>query len=262
MRKFQFDPDEQVQSVIRLVLEQFATLGSLSGLLRHLRQQQIELPFRLPSGPQPRAIALASTTAGNLAQACCVRPAYAGAYTWGRRVHRSATPGARPPRLRPGRDRTAVLYGVPARQSRRLHHPGSNIRGTSTGSSQQRMRGPAPRPGRGRPWPLLAGLVVCGSCGCRMQTHYTPDLALRLSAPSPGLRHSPPARVSVGQPLEQLVAEQILEVVTPASLELSLRAVAEYQRERAALEKQWQLRLERAHQDTARVLSAVQRRGA
>ena len=62
-----------------------------------------------------------------------------------------------------------------------------------------------------------------------------------------------PCQSLVGQPLEQLVAEQILEVVTPASLELSLRAVAECQRERAALEKQWQQRLERARQDTARV---------
>jgi hypothetical protein len=52
--------------------------------------------------------------------------------------------------------------------------------------------------------------------------------------------------------LEQLVAQQVLEVVTPAGLELSLRATAECQRERAALDQQWQLRLERARHDTAR----------
>ena len=49
-----------------------------------------------------------------------------------------------------------------------------------------------------------------------------------------------------------MVTEQVLEVVTPASLELSLRAAAECQRERAALDQQWQLRLERARHDTAR----------
>jgi hypothetical protein len=50
--KLQFDPDEQVRSVIRLIFDQFACLGSLSGLLRYLRQQHIELPYRVPSGPQ------------------------------------------------------------------------------------------------------------------------------------------------------------------------------------------------------------------
>ena len=77
------------------------------------------------------------------------------------------------------------------------------------------------------------------------------DLALRLPAARPRLRY-PACQSLAGEPLEQLVAEQILQVVTPASLELSLRATAECERERAALEKQWQLRLERARQDTAR----------
>src|SRR6516164_1765624 len=43
-RKLQFDPDEQVQSVIRLVLDRFAALGSLRGLLRYLRRHRIDLP--------------------------------------------------------------------------------------------------------------------------------------------------------------------------------------------------------------------------
>ncbi len=44
----------------------------------------------------------------------------------------------------------------------------------------------------------------------------------------------------------------VLEVVTPASLELSVRAAQECERERAALDRQWQLRLERAAQDASR----------
>jgi hypothetical protein len=52
--------------------------------------------------------------------------------------------------------------------------------------------------------------------------------------------------------LEELVAAQVLEVVTPAGLELSLRAAQEWERERAALDRQWRLRLERAAQETDR----------
>lgn len=56
----------------------------------------------------------------------------------------------------------------------------------------------------------------------------------------------------VGEPLEQLVDDQVLKVVTPASLELNLRATEHCERERAAVEKQWRLNLERARQQTAR----------
>ena len=98
---------------------------------------------------------------------------------------------------------------------------------------------------------LLAGLVVCGRCGCRMQTHYTRSLRYRL--PAPRLDYAEPVCLSFGgQPLEQLVEQQVLQVVTPAAVELSLRAAADYQQERAALDRHWQLRLERARQDVAR----------
>ena len=50
--KLQFDPDEQIQSIIRLVLEQFAALGSVSALLRYLRQHGLKLPFRAVGGPE------------------------------------------------------------------------------------------------------------------------------------------------------------------------------------------------------------------
>jgi hypothetical protein len=85
-----------------------------------------------------------------------------------------------------------------------------------------------------------------------MQTRYT--RSLRYHCQRQALDYGTPSCQGLaGEPLEQLVAEQILQVVTPAGLELSLRATAEFQRQRAVLEKQWQLRLERARQDTARV---------
>ena len=40
------DPDEQVQSVVRLIFDKFQELGSLNGLLQYLAGQQILLGFR------------------------------------------------------------------------------------------------------------------------------------------------------------------------------------------------------------------------
>jgi DNA invertase Pin-like site-specific DNA recombinase len=247
-RKLQLDPDEQVQGVIRLVLDQFAALGSLSGLLRYLRQHRIELPYRAPSGPdrgQLRWHRVHRETLRNLVR----RPAYAGAYTWGRRARdpRRQVPGHRG-RGRVERAPQDCAVFLPN------NHPAyiaweqyqSNLRRLS----RQRQRGPLPGPAR-QTVSLLAGLVVCGRCGCRMQTHYA--RTLRYDCQRHALDYDMPRCQSLsGEPLEQLVTEQVLAVVTPAGLELSLRAAAECQRERAALDQQWQRRLERARHETAR----------
>ena len=47
----QFDPDEQVQQVVRLVFRTFEDLGTLGGLVRYLAQHQIQLGVRVREGP-------------------------------------------------------------------------------------------------------------------------------------------------------------------------------------------------------------------
>ena len=247
--KLQFDPDEQVQSVIRLIFDQFACLGSLSGLLRYLRQQHIELPYRVPSGPQ-RGQLLWHQPHRETLRSLLRRPAYAGVYTWGRRP-------VDPRRQVSGRRGCGRVEIKPEACAVFLpeNHPGyltweqyqSNVRRLH----QQRLRGPVPGPAR-QTVAVLAGLVVCGWCGCHMQTHYTGTL--RYDCQQHALDYGTRVCQSlVGKPLEELVSEQVLEVVTPAGLELSLQATAECERERAALDKQWHLRLERARQVTGRV---------
>jgi len=247
--KLQFDPDEQAQSVLRLIFEQFALLGSISGLLRYLLQQQIGLPYRVPSGPDRGQLHWHRPHRETL-RLLLRRPAYAGAYTWGRHAldPRRQVPGRRGCGRVEIEPRSCAVF-LPDNHA--AYITWEQYQGNLRRLSQQRLRGPVPGPAR-QTVALLAGLVVCGSCGCRMQTHYIKTLRYdcQRHALDYGTR---PCQSLVGQPLEQLVAEQILEVVTPASLELSLRAVAECQRERAALEKQWQQRLERARQNTARV---------
>jgi hypothetical protein len=72
-----------------------------------------------------------------------------------------------------------------------------------------------------------------------MQTHYT--RTLRYDCQRHAMDYGMQKCQSFnGEPLEQLVTEQVLAVVTPAGLELSLRAAAACQQERAALDQQWQ----------------------
>jgi len=247
--KLQFDPDEQAQSVVRLVLDRFAILGSLSGLMRYLRQQHIDLPYRVPAGPNRGQLHWHRPHRETL-RSLVRRPAYAGVYTWGRRAYdpRRQVPGHRG-RGRVERQPQDCAVFLP--NNHEAYISWEQYQSNLQRLQKQRWRGPLPGPAR-QTVSLLAGLVVCGPCGCRMQTHYT--RSLRYACQRRALDYGVPACQSLaGERLEQLVAEQVLQVVTPASLELSLRATGECERERATLETQWQLRLERARQDTARV---------
>jgi DNA invertase Pin-like site-specific DNA recombinase len=246
--KLEFDPDEQVQTVLHLVLDQFACLGSLSGLLRYLLQHHIEIPYRVPGGANRGQLQWHRPHRETL-RSIVRRAAYAGTYTWGRRAYdpRRKVEGHRG-RGRVEREPHDCAVFLPN------NHPAyitwNRYESNLQCLRRHRMRGPLPGPAR-QTVALLAGLVVCGQCGCRMQTRYT--RTLRYDCQRHALDYGLPACQSlVGQPLEQLVAEQVLQVVTPAGLELSLRATAECQRERAALDRQWQQRLERARHDTAR----------
>lgn len=246
--RLQFDPDEQARHVIHWIFEQFVAVGSLTGLLRHLRRNHMALPFRPISGPEKGQLHWHAPQRETLRQ-ILRRPAYAGAYTWGRRA---ADPTRAVPQHRgTGRRELAAedcAVFLPD------NHPAyiswdqyqSNLRWLA----RHRRHGPTPGPAR-TTVALLAGLVVCGRCGCRMQTHYT--RSLRYACQRRALDYAEPVCLSFGgEPLEQLVTEQVLEVVTPAAVELSFRAAADYHKQRAALDRHWQLRLERARQDTAR----------
>jgi DNA invertase Pin-like site-specific DNA recombinase len=247
-RKLQFDPDEQVQQVIRLILEQFAAQGSVSGVLRYLRQQQLQLPFRPLSGPQRGQLQWHRPHRETL-RLLLRRPAYTGTYTWGRRTvdPRHAVPGQRG-RARVEHEPHDCLVFLPN------NHPAylswEQYQSNLQRLQRQRTCGPTPGPQR-TTVALLAGLVVCGACGCRMLTRYTGTL--RYDCQRHALDHAAPACQSlVGEALEQLVAAQIVQVVTPASLEVSLQAAQDCERERAALDRHWCLRLERARQEVDR----------
>jgi DNA invertase Pin-like site-specific DNA recombinase len=247
-RRLQFDPDEQVQHVVRLIFEQFTCLGSVSAVLRYLRRQHMQLPFRPQAGSQSGRLHWHAPHRETLRK-LLRHPAYAGAYTWGRYAvdPRRKVPGQRGRGRRVSEPEACAVF---LRDNHPAYISWEHYRSNLQRLTQQRTHGPTPGPAR-TTVALSAGLVVCGLCGCRMQTHYSQ--ALRYSCERRALDYAAARCQSfAGTSLEQLVQEQILQVVTPASLALSQRAAEECERQRATLDRQWQLRLERARQDTDR----------
>jgi DNA invertase Pin-like site-specific DNA recombinase len=247
--KLQLDPDEHAQHTVRLILDQFAALGSVSGVSRYLWQHGIQLPFRPVGGPNRGQLQWRTPHRETL-RLLFRNPAYAGAYTWGRMA-------TDPRRARPGQRGSGRVERAPhecavfLRDNHAAYISWEQYQSNLRRMKQHRTRGPVPGPAR-TTVALLAGLVECGQCGCRMQTRYTGSL--RYACQRHALDYAAPSCQSfAGASLEQLVCAQVLQIVAPANLELSMRAAQECERERAALDRQWRLRLERAHHEADRV---------
>src|SRR5262249_50889827 len=91
--RFVLDPDEQVQSVVRLIFEQFERQGTVCGLLRWLVQHQI----RVPVWPHQRAQRgqLQWGRPNRVTLQCMLHhPIYAGYYRFG---HRAVDPRKKVP---------------------------------------------------------------------------------------------------------------------------------------------------------------------
>lgn len=247
-RKLALDPDEQVQQAVRQVFEQFEQLGAVSAVLRYFQRHDMRLPLR------EQTLASTNRVVWRRAQRETIRnllrhPAYAGAFTWGRRriEPRRAVPGHRgtgrivlAPRdcavFLPDNHAAYISWETFERNVQRL--------------SSQRRRGPEPSEKR-EVVSLLAGRVICGRCGSRMQGHYSPRL--RYECARRALDYGESACASLpGEEIERLAGEQILLAMEPASLELSLSACQRLESERAALDRSWQLCLERAEYEAQR----------
>jgi DNA invertase Pin-like site-specific DNA recombinase len=164
------DPDQQAQSVMRLIFEKFDELGTLNALLRYLVRQQIRLPVRPHFGAERGQLQWRRPNRQTLRNVLH-HPIYAGAYTWGRRPTdpRCKVPG----RTGTGRKVAAaeacqVLLKdrCPAYITWQQYE--ANRRRLAENQNRADAKG-APRQGPS----LLAGLLKCGQCGRRMTVQYS-----------------------------------------------------------------------------------------
>src|SRR5262249_12479469 len=245
------DPDEQAQSVMRLVFDQFDRQGSLHGLLRYLVRHGIRLPVRPHFGPNRGQLEWRRPNRETL-QHVLHHPVYAGYYRHG---HRTLDPRRQAPG-RPGTGRTihqpqdcpvllegrCPAYITPERfWANQARLAANRARAEATGAVRQ---GPS----------LLAGIIRCGRCGQRLMVSYGGRASrLRYSCSRAMVEYAEPVCQSLaGRVLDDLVAAQVLAALEPAALELTLAAAADLQQERARLHRNWQQQLERARHETGR----------
>lgn len=246
-----FDPDEQVQAVVRLVFEKFTELGTLGGVLRYLARHEVQVGIRVREGPGKGQLVWRRPNRPTLQQ-ILKHPLYAGAYVYGRRQDD-------PRQHQPGRPRSGRVVMAPSEwlafvpdqcpayitweqyEANRARLEANRARAASLGAVRA---GPA----------LLAGLVTCAHCRTRLGVRYH-------GAGQPPIYECTRTRTNYGGPLcqhvagpglDRFVAEQVLLALQPAALELALEATTRLEQEREALDRLWQQRRERAAYDAER----------
>src|SRR2546421_3173895 len=177
-------------------------------------------------------------------------PFYAGAYVYGRtKTRRQALPGEEP-RIK-GRTRQVKREDWPIVLLDA--HPGyicwEQFRSNQQILDDNRTWRPEERRGAVREGAaLLQGIVLCGLCGRRMNVRYHADG----SVPSYECRQAhahiaeKTCQTMRGDGIDQAVADCFLEAIQPAHLAVSLSTIDQLQARASQIDRQWQLRLERA----------------
>lgn len=246
-----FDPDEQVQHVIRLVFRKFTELGTLNAVLQYLVRQGVQVGIRVRDGVAKGEVEWHAPNRVML-QNLLKHPIYAGAYAYGRRQ-------VDPRRKSPGRAATGrVVRGTedwiallkdrfPAYLTWEQYE--RNLARLQANRARAETLG-APRNGTA----LLSGLATCAVCGCRMTVRYDED----------GKHHTylcNRRRSDYGEEvcqqlsgvcLDAHVRQEVLAALEPAALELSLAAAERLESERDDRDRLWQQRLERATYEVER----------
>jgi DNA invertase Pin-like site-specific DNA recombinase len=243
------DPDQQVQAAIQLLLDRFEQCGSAMAVVQHFTTHQLLFPTRAWGGAHDGELSWGPLRLGRVL-ALLHNPAYAGVYVYGRTQTRTATLPGEAPRIK-GRTRRVRPEEWPI--LRPEAHPGylsweqfqrnqERLDDNRTFRAEER-RG-AVREGAA----LLQGIVLCGHCGRRMTVRYLEDgrtpsyechqLHTQLAAKTcQSLR---------GDGVDAAVARVFLEALQPAQLEISLATLDQLEAEARQVDRQWQLRLERA----------------
>jgi DNA invertase Pin-like site-specific DNA recombinase len=247
--QIELDPDQEVQGAIGTIFAQFEQLSNGNAVLGFFRDHGLTIPRRQWGGIDHGQLLWGRPTYQAINR-ILTNPAYAGAYVYGRRRQEGSMPGLSHlgPRRRLALEEAEVLI--------RDHHPAylsweRYLANRAILRDNSRQFTPSPgAPLKGLA--LLQGIVFCGRCGCRMQLHYTPSSPC-YTCNSRKKRYGEPICQSLTiNHVDQAVTDAFLAVIRPAELEAVLALSEEVDREQEQIERQWQLRLERARYQAER----------
>ena len=243
------DPDEEIQAAVRLVFDLFEQYASALAVVKHFTLHHLRFPDRLWQRTRKGELVWEPLRCGRVLS-LLHNPFYAGAYVYGRtKTRQQALPGEQP-RIK-GRTRQVKREDWPIVLLDA--HPGyiswDQFRHNQQRLDDNRTWRPEERRGAVREGAaLLQGIVLCGTCGRRMNVRYlqegtTPSYECRQAHAQLAEKTCQTMR---GDGIDQAVATCFLEAIQPAHLAVSLATLDQLEARAQQLDRQWQLRLERA----------------
>jgi DNA invertase Pin-like site-specific DNA recombinase len=249
------DPDEEVQGAVSLVFRLFRETGSAFGVMQRFAESALRFPKRSYGGAWDGKIIWGRLTHSRVL-GMLKNPSYAGMYVFGRYQYRrqiSPEGGVH--------KRIQAVAMSDWRVSLKEHHEGyitleeffqnqERLEKNRTNGEETLLAGPA-REGLA----LLQGLLLCGTCGHALTVRYTGNggiypcyLCNRLRRDGSASKDCMSFRCDL---LDAAIAEQVLQAMQPAEIELALAALQELESRDRNISRQWQMRLERAEYEAA-----------
>jgi DNA invertase Pin-like site-specific DNA recombinase len=241
------DPDCQVQQALRTFFATFEQAGSACATVKHFRKHGLLFPRRLRWGTRRGELVWVKLVHSRALQVLH-NPRYAGAFFHGR-TH-----------MAPGSDGQMRQQKQPSIEEWHTLLPNAHagyITWDQFQRNQQRLRENAlslgadrrkSPPGEGPA--LLQGLAMCGACGQRMtvryhsrKRHQQPHYVCQRD----GIEHARRICQSIpGQTIDEAIGNLLLELMTPATLEVALAVQHELQQRLGDADRLRQQQVERA----------------
>jgi DNA invertase Pin-like site-specific DNA recombinase len=245
-----FDPDSQVQHVVRFLFDSFHQTGSAYGVVHRFSKAGLQFPKRAYGGVWNGRLIWGRLT-GSRVLGVLKNPVYAGAYVHGRyQSVKEITPdGVLRSRVKkmPISDWTVLIKD---------HHEGyisweefmqnKQLLEHNRTNANETLIGGAAREGSA----LLQGLLLCAHCGRRITVRYKGNGGLyptyecnwrrREALSSHACLH---LRCDLA---DEPIIRRVFEVIRPKQIEIAIKAMEELQRRQDSIDTQWRMKIERA----------------
>lgn len=244
------DPDLEVQNAVRSVFRFFEETGSAYGVAQRFATESLKFPKRSYGGAWDGKLVWGHLTDSRVLS-IIKNPAYAGAYVFGRFRYVKEI-------LQEGRVRQRVKEMPHGSWLVEIqdHHDGYVSWDQYLANLDQLQRNRTQRPENILPQSareglaLLQGLLICSQCGRRLTVRYQGNGGIYPTYECNWKKREGRSKKSCMSiacpPLDEALADRLLELFTTDHLRLALAAQDELTQREGTIRRQWEMRLQRA----------------
>jgi len=244
------DPDRQVREALEHLFFTFERTGSAYAVVKHFRENGLKFPSNVRSGPHAGEIVWKPLYHYRVLRVLH-NPRYTGTFIFGQtRTRKNPMDGKLRIQNIP-QDQWKVIIPEVFEGYISWEQYQNNLKkladNAAAHGNDRRRRPPGSGPA------LIQGRVLCGKCGQRMTVRYhtrksglIPDYVCQLQGIKTATNQ---CQVVKGEPVDEVISKMLIEMVTPLSLDVSMKVFEEIQTRHDELVQLHRTGLERARHE-------------